>query len=178
MGTSRIHSAYFYENEHALVTRLCRLVTSSLGEGRTTMLFLTREHKDQLESALRAEGLDLAAVLAKGQLKLLDAERLLQSLVADNDISEERFHTAFDNLLAEGAGSHRDLTVCGELVNLLWHSGRPHLAVKLEELWDAVLERHHLHLYCAYASATGEQAKGFEQINHFHGRGERARDVA
>ena len=169
MAGCRIHEAYFYHSNDALVQRLTRVVRESLNDNRFAMLFLTREHKDLLEMALRASGVDVDTAMRESRMRLLDARALCDRLLEGDRIDQQRFDAAFDKLLAEGVSSGKEITVCGEIVNLLWQEGRQEAALQLERLWDDVLRRHNLHIFCVYESPSAQTEKtAFKAVSQFH----------
>ena len=169
MAGSRIHEAYFFQTDDALIQRLTRVVCESLTDNRFAMLFLTREHNEALVTALRACGIDVENAVRESRLRLLDARALRDRLLDGSVINQQRFDEAFDKLLSEGISSGKEITVCGEIVNLLWHEGHREAALQLEKLWDDVLRRHHLHIFCTYESPGAESdTTAFKAVSQYH----------
>lgn len=156
MASSRIHQAYFYPDHDALTERLMRIVREAFAENRMAMFFLTKEHKEHLEGAMRGAGMDVDEALRDARLKLLDARKLREHLFDGETINKERFDAAFEKLLREAVESGRPITVCGEVVSLLWQESAFEGALQLEKLWDEMLQKYNLHLYCIYATPANE----------------------
>ena len=54
------------------------------------------------------------------------------------------------------SGGTRKVRVFGEMVNLLWRSNTP-AAIRLEELWNDLIARSELSLFCAYSTSHGHE---------------------
>src|SRR5581483_10824282 len=55
----------------------------------------------------------------------------------------------------------------GEMVALLWAQGNTEAAIRLEQLWNQLAEKHSFHLHCAYPLSLFPHAsdtKGMERI--------------
>jgi len=59
------HVVQFYEQDHALVEELGRLIGTSLLNGDAAMVLATRPHRDALAQELVARGLNISAVSAQ-----------------------------------------------------------------------------------------------------------------
>jgi hypothetical protein len=48
------------------------------------------------------------------------------------------------------SGRHRKVRLFGEMVSILWTSGKPEAALRLEELWNEVTDTYPVSLLCTY----------------------------
>jgi hypothetical protein len=152
-GAGRTHLAQFYgTDDRALVLALARYVRDGLSQGGGVLVLSTIAHWSALLAELRREGVDATAAERDGSLVVLDAEAVRSGLVSDGEPRWDSFDSIVGTVVrrlqarCEPAG----LRVFGEVVGLLWQDGCCTAALRLEELWNRLLETTPFQLFCAY----------------------------
>jgi hypothetical protein len=119
LGTSD-HVILVYEADAYLIDALSRFVSTGLAAGEAAIVIATPPHREQLDTRLRAHGVDLATACAQGQYVVLDAAETLAQFMVDGWPDAQRFADVVGNVIA-GAGSHYPrVRAFGEMVELLW----------------------------------------------------------
>jgi hypothetical protein len=153
VSSSAVHSVQFYTHDEALISRLHSIVESSLRSGGSVLIVATKEHRHQLESALRKSGLGLDS-LGNSRVQLVDAQEMLDQFMVHDRPDHQRFNECVGRLIgsarAAAQNENRTVTVFGEMVALLWCEGNKTGALELERIWNALLQDHGFHLHCAY----------------------------
>jgi PAS domain S-box-containing protein len=148
------HIAQLYSHETVLIESLRMFTTRGLSRGEAVLLVLTPSHRGPLLQHLKAEGVDVDGLQRTGQLLLLDAAELLASFMLDGMPDATFFSMRLGDIVARmrPSGSTRKVRVFGEMVDLLWHSNQP-AAIRLEQLWNDLIEGSGLSLFCAYSTS-------------------------
>lgn len=90
MSPSAVHSVHFYAHDEALISRLHSIVESSLRSGASVLIVATKEHRRQLESALKESALELDKP-RNGRVQLVDARELLDEFMTRDLPDHEHF---------------------------------------------------------------------------------------
>jgi PAS domain S-box-containing protein len=127
--------------------------THGLSRGEAVLLVVTPSHRGLLLQHLKAEGVDVDGLRRTGQLLFLDAAELLASFMLDGMPDATFFRMRLGDIVAKmrPSGSTRKVPVFGEMVDLLWTSNQP-AAIRLEQLWNDLIEGSGLSLFCAYST--------------------------
>ncbi len=144
------HVVQFYETNEFLLGELCAYVCAGLGAGEACVVVATPAHRAELEDRLHESGLDIAAARASGQYVALDAGETLSTLMVDGSPEPGRFASIFGDIVERAAAGRRHVRMFGEMVALLWADRQYDAAIRLEELWNQLHQRHAFALYCAY----------------------------
>ena len=157
-----VHSVHIYDDQHALVTRLCAIFSTALRLGESALVIGTVPLREQLVSALEDAGIDVRLCAREGRYTMLDVDGTLATFMRDGKPSAKLFRDSVGGILREAQQRARDrskgLTVFGEMVAKLWLDGQEDAALQLEGLWNAALHGETFHLHCAYPR------KGFHEI--------------
>jgi PAS domain S-box-containing protein len=147
------HIAQLYSSDTVLIESLRIFTTHGLSRREAVFLVLTPPHRDLLLQRLAADGLDVGRLQDEGQLLVRDAATLLASITRDGMPDDTLFATNVGEVIEQArSGGTRKVRVFGEMVNLLWRSNTP-AAIRLEELWNDLLARSELSLFCAYSTS-------------------------
>jgi PAS domain S-box-containing protein len=147
------HIAQLYSSDTVLIESLRIFTTHGLSRREAVFLVLTPPHRDLLLQRLAADGLDVGRLQDEGQLLVRDAATLLASITRDGMPDDTLFATNVGEVIERArSGGTRKVRVFGEMVNLLWRSNTP-AAIRLEELWNDLLARSELSLFCAYSTS-------------------------
>jgi PAS domain S-box-containing protein len=147
------HIAQLYTHETVLVESLRMFTTHGLSRGEAVLLVLTPSHRDLLLRHLNADGVDVGGLQHDGQLLLLDAAELLTSFMLDGMPDATSFRMSVGEVVErmKSRSSNRKVRVFGEVVDLLWRSNQP-AAIRLEQLWNDLIEWSELSVFCAYST--------------------------
>jgi len=146
----REHFVQFYAEDAHLIDSVGEFVLREMQEGAASIVIATPAHAAALERFWTRQGLDLSACRDTGQYTLLDAESTLARLMADGWPQASLFQEVIETVVASPARKFPRVVAFGEMVNLLWEEARYSAAIRLEELWNDLLKRHPLALYCGY----------------------------
>jgi hypothetical protein len=120
-----------------------------------TLVVVTRPARWALVAAeLRASGCPVSDYLEKGRLVALDAATTLATFMINGDPHPAKFRASAGDLIARLAGEvGTNLTIYGDMVDILASQGNFTAAERLEELWNDLATRHSFRLMCGYSSA-------------------------
>ncbi|MCW3054070.1 MAG: sensor protein [Chthonomonadales bacterium] len=165
------HFVQFYEQDASLVEAVSGFITAGLETGESCIVIATQEHREEIETKLKARGLDLAAASVHGQLVLLDAAETLSEFMREGSPEPQRFQETVGRVIAQATQGGRCVRAFGEMVALLWSEGNQTAAIRLEELWNELAQSQIFCLFCAYSmeSLGGEAlAESFKQVCACH----------
>jgi hypothetical protein len=151
---SRGHFVQIYEaDEAALAHNVGLYAWEGLRRGDGVLMIATPEHWDLFSRQLSRLGADLQSLLKSEQLVLFDAQNTLSRFMIgglpDWNLFEGVVAAAMRQVRPAHAGA--GLRAYGEMVGILWRSRQLAAAIRLEQLWNKVLEQSSFSLYCAYA---------------------------
>ena len=155
----RDHFVQVYRDERVLIDAIALFASAALSRNEAVILVATRDHAAAIDRLLESEGIDVPSLKAWGQLTVHDAEEVLSRFMVDGAPDEARFKKEIGEMIASVRACHRfrDVRVYGEMVNLLWTDNLP-AATRLEELWNDVIEKESISLFCAYCIDAGGRA--------------------
>jgi hypothetical protein len=145
------HLVQFYDGDlRPLARNVSRYLADGLTQGHAAVAIAVPEHAAAFVAQLAAEGIDSAAALREGRLLILDAEETLALFTVDGLPDPVLFEQTVGATIRELHASHPGLRTYGEMVGVLWEAGRFTAAIRLEELWNALLSARDFELFCAY----------------------------
>jgi hypothetical protein len=166
------HLVQLYTSDDALVATVARFVEHGIGDGAAVVAIITAAHWEGVATTLGAGGMDLAAVQARGQLIVLDAYDALARLLRDGRPDREAMRGVIMPALATArAAGYETIRAFGEMVDILNQRGNLAAAIRLEGLWNEVLEAERIALLCAYALDPFDRAlykTTLPSIGHVH----------
>lgn len=169
-GTSSPHEHLLevYKSESAFIDGLVEFASDGLAAGEAFVMLATAPHRDAVERALRERGHDLDA-LADAFIAL-DAEATLARFMVDGEPDAQRFDAVIGAVLARASAGGKPVRAFGEMVALLWMEGRCEATLHVELLWNRMLRRHPLSLFCAYprSESTREITEDFAHVCATH----------
>jgi DcmR-like sensory protein len=139
------------KDDRALARNVGRYLSEGLRRGDGLLVIATAEHRGMLVRHLKQERAYSRAVL-EGRLVFLDAAATLKRFMVDGEPDQGRFESVVGEALrsVQARAGHTGVRAYGEMVGLLWTAGQYSAAVRLEELWNEVLEANSISLFCAY----------------------------
>lgn len=155
LSTRREHVIYLYEDDPSLSKTVADVVADGLGHGEPCLLIATKLHLTGISEELRRRGHDCDA-LEKGQrLAKVNAEEILPKITSGAGLDTAACIEVLRHLISRmPRTTEGSLVVYGELVDLLWKSGRPQTAIHLEQIWNELRREHPIRLLCGYSAET------------------------
>jgi PAS domain S-box-containing protein len=148
------HVVQLYTDDGFLLDVLSRFIGGALAVGDGAVVIATKAHHDGLAQRLKARGVDTARAISQGRYVLLDAHETLPRFLINGSVDETRFTDIIGDVLTRvrNAADDKDsrVAVFGELVALLWADGKPLEALRVEDLWNNLAQKHSFSLLCAY----------------------------
>lgn len=151
-GETGHHVVHLYgRNDASLVRGIAEYAAEGLLRQEPVLIVATQAHAEAVRRELDEEDVDVASAIEQGSLRFVDAELLLQELVGNGggwEVFRDIVGGLLDERRAKRPGSA--LRVFGEMVGILWVSGRRAEAEQLEAYWNRMQETQHLSLFCGY----------------------------
>jgi hypothetical protein len=146
------HIVQLYQDQQFLNRAVCRFAASAIANGEGVILVPTQAHWDAFRPRLEAEGIDLEAVQASGQLTVVDADELLPQFMRDAMPDAPVFLGLAANVIARahGGGRYPKVRWWGEMVNVLWERGDVAASMDLEGQFDRLAHEHEIAIFCSF----------------------------
>src|SRR5580704_18030148 len=152
------HVAYFYQTSDSLLEALCDFIGPALGAGSAAVIIAAKAHLEGLAERLRARGLDTDKASKQGRYVALDASETLAKIMLQGMPDASRFAEIVGGAIARTRASVKgprlEIAAFGEMVSLLWTEGKIDAAIRLEQLWNELANKHCFSLRCAYPVAN------------------------
>jgi hypothetical protein len=148
----RDHIVQLYQDQQFLNRAVCRFAAGALANGEGVILVPTLAHWDAFCPRLMAEGVDVKAVQASGQLSIVDADELLPQFMRDGMPDAPVFMGLASEVVAKARAGDRYPKVrwWGEMVNLLWERGDVAASMNLEDQFDQLAHQHDIAIFCSF----------------------------
>lgn len=162
------HGVQIYSDVGELADSVAAYLAAGFERGDPGLLIAAPEHAERYFGCLAASGWDATRIEAAGLLVVSDAEQTLDALMVGDDPSADAFEEVVGTLLDRIAEQFpRGRTrAFGEMVNVLCERGLPEAAVRLEELWNAVVQQRGFSLLCGYRLNLFDRASQVELLPH------------
>jgi PAS domain S-box-containing protein len=148
------HVVQFYQEDHAPLEELARLIGTSLVSGDAALVIATKAHRDGLERELKARNLDITEAVAEGCYVSLDAAETLSQFMVGSMPDPGLFTEMMGGIIEKAKAAAKDdqpcIVILGEMVALLWAEGKYEAAIRLEQLWNDLANKHSFSLRCVY----------------------------
>lgn len=162
------HAVCFYEDGPSLARTVARFIGEGLAAGQPAVIVATASHAASIRDQLVTGGVNAQERIERGELLILDAHQVLTRLMVDDQLDAECFEETISPILEKAAGTRkRPVRVYGEMVDVLWSSGREDAALSLEILWHHAIAGRKCSLLCGYSSGVCE-GEGFDVICDRH----------
>jgi hypothetical protein len=151
---TRGHFVQLYEaGEASLAKNVGSYLWQGLRQGDGVLVIATPEHQALFSGHLDRLGANLAALLGSQQLVFWDAQHTLSQFMAARGPDWQRFESVMHTAMRQvrPGKNAAGLRAYGEMVGLLWKARQFAAAIRLEQLWNRLLEQSSFSLYCAYA---------------------------
>jgi hypothetical protein len=150
----RGHFVQLYEaDEAALTENVGRYLWEGLRRGEGVLVIATPEHEELFSRRLDCLGVNLAELRESRQLVFCDAHQTLAQIMGAGQPEWFNFERVVRPAmrLVRPAINCEGLRAYGEMVGILWKARQFAAAIRLEQLWNKLLEQSSFSLYCAYA---------------------------
>ncbi len=144
------HLVQLYEDENSLVSAIVPFLSTGLSRWEGVIAVTVPSHWDLFARNLQSQNIDVAAAIKQQQLVVQDAGKLLGSLLVDGMLDAARFRQQVVGLVQQMTARYPRVRIYGEMVNILWSTGRVSAAVRLEELWNDLIKTYPFSLFCSY----------------------------
>jgi hypothetical protein len=145
-----------------LTQSVARFITEGLQGNETVIIVATAQHREALQQVLTPDQ------MAHDKLRVFEEEEQLSKLMVAEWPSELRFRQMVDGVLGQARQSG-PVRIFGEMVAVLWARGYTWAALRLEALWNKLLEDHSFALLCAYPmSNLSTDHKSLQAISRLH----------
>lgn len=156
------HSVQFYHDDKFLTQSIALFITEGLQANETVIIVATAQHRAELHRVLTPEQ------ITHNKLRFFDAEEQLSQFMVAEWPNELMFRRVVDGMLGQACQSG-PVRIFGEMVAVLWARGYTWAALRLEALWNKLLEEYPLVLLCAYAmSNLSRDHKALQAIARLH----------
>ena len=146
------HAVQFYSSDETLFTTVATFLAEGLVAGQPAMIIATPAHGAAIVEHLRGRSIACDRAVRDGNLLLFDAQETLDLFMIGGEPHATLF---FDNVgrLIEQALNRRKtvLRAYGEMVDVLWRSGKSESAITLEMLWNRLAVKYPFSLLCGYS---------------------------
>jgi hypothetical protein len=148
----RDHIVQLYQDEHFLNRAVCRFAAAALCNGEGLILVPTAAHWDAFRPRLEAEGVDISAAQAQGQLTVVDADELLPRFMREAMPDAPLFLGLAGDVIARarGRGRYPKVRWWGEMVNVLWERGDVGASMGLEDLFHKLAHEQDIAIFCSF----------------------------
>ena len=153
LGEARPHSHFVQlhaADERSLLENVGRYAAEGLIRDEAVVVIATTRRRTAIAAAIRQAGSDPAAAIARDQLIFLDANETLRRFMIEGQPDPQRFDDVVGTLVRDLRERAVGLRAYGEMVGVLWEAERYAAAIRLEELWNALLAANDFELFCAY----------------------------
>jgi PAS domain S-box-containing protein len=148
------HVVQFYQEDRALIEELTRLIGTALITRDAAIVVATEAHRYALVHELNGRDLNIDRAQAEGRFISLDAAETLSRIMIGETPDPQRFSELMGDTIAKARAASRasqpSIVIFGEMVALLWAEGKYDAAMRLEELWNNLADKHSFSLRCAY----------------------------
>ncbi len=146
------HIVQLYQDQDFLTYAVCRFAGAGFANGEGVILVSTLAHWNAFRPRLEAEGVDVQAAQARGQLKVVDADELLPRFMRGAMPDPPVFNGVFTDVVgqARAEGSYQKLRVWGEMVDVLWERGDVAASMNLEDLFDQLAKKIDIAIFCSF----------------------------
>jgi hypothetical protein len=148
----RDHVVQLYQDQDFLNRAVCRFAGAALANGEGLILVPTAEHWNAFRPRLEAEGVDVKAAQARGQLTVVDADETLPHFMGRTLPDAPVFLGLAGEIVrrTRAAGSYPRVRWWGEMVNVLWERGDVAASMNLEDLFDRVAREQDIAVFCSF----------------------------
>lgn len=161
------HVVVFYASDREFTQTAGEFLGGALGTEGVAVVIATPSHRLALEAWMEKAGVDVAAARAHGLYIELDAVATLARFMINGWPDPAAFWQVISPVIQRASGTAWPVSVCCEIVALLWESGQAGAAIDAEALWNEMASRYSFSLLCAYPAqsvSTPELSDALTQV--------------
>jgi hypothetical protein len=169
-ASGHFHAVQFYESDRSLITIVAKFLAEGFTQSQPGVVIATPEHCAAIEESLATHQLDVRRMKQLGDLVMLDAHEVLNTIMVDGMPHPPLFRHALGTMFTEVARIHPKQTVraYGEMVNVLWQDGLTAAAIRLETLWNELARSYDFKLLCGYSMGNFYKDAAVGEITRQH----------
>ena len=140
-------------DEAALIKNVGQYLWEGVRQGDGVLVIAAAAHQQIFCRHLDGLGTDLATALGSRQLVFWDAHETLAQIMTGGQPDWQMFESVIRAAMrvVRPAKDRDGLRAYGEMVGILWKARQFAAAIRLEQLWNKLLEQSSFSLYCAYS---------------------------
>lgn len=166
------HLAQIHRDRESLTESVYVFLQAGIRRGESVIVIADAELRDAVRERLSRDKTHPSAVSHSGQLQVLDATKVMAGFMPEIGVPEwARFRATLVPIVSRALPFGKALRICAEMSSMLWIAGNTEGAVRIEELWNALIRLHPIALYCGYTMDTQcekSYAGPLEEIGHTH----------
>lgn len=164
-GLGPSHTVQFYEDSDYLCRTVAEFISIGLKANQPALVVTSPPRSACVRAHLSDLGRNAGELQAAGRLMVLDAEETLATFMDGRMPVREFFHKGVGRLVErlQNENGGAPVRAYGDMVDLLWQSGKPEAAIRVEDLWTELAAKAPLALLCGYS------------MSHFAGTAQRGR---
>jgi hypothetical protein len=168
--SGQFHAVKFYKDANSLSEIVCTFLAEGLRSHEPAVVIATPDHAQSFRDCFEDKGIDVDAVVASGQLTILDAEDTLRTFMRDGIPMAHLFENTLTPILTAVAARFpgADIRAYGEMVDVLWQRDETAAAIRLETLWNDLARSHRFGLLCGYAMGNFYKGSATDDICGVH----------
>ena len=152
------HEVQFYSDDAVLLDRLVPFVAAALKAGNAAIVAATASHRHHLNQRLRAEGLDVEAVIDEGRYVPVGVADTYPAFMVNDLPDATQFFEVVDPLVQAAAKAvktaHPRVAIFGEWASHLLAEGKKHAVIPLEQLGNQLAATYNVDILCGYALSS------------------------
>ena len=148
------HLAQLHRDADALGESVFEFLEAGLRRGNSVLIAAGSRRSDEILGRLTAGKFHPKSLSDSGQLAVLDAEPLLEQLMADGAPEWAAFRSRVAPVLSRLQPFGRGIRIYSELANTLWSAGKTDAAVRIEDCWNALAGAYPFALFCGFTLDT------------------------
>ncbi len=158
------HSCQLFDTMDSVATSVGAFFRDGVAAGDRLLAVMYPESWASTVRYLRGQGVNPSAVLASGQLSVLDAAPTLAIFRRGGQIDPQLFEASIGGLVRALAGGKRHLRVYGEMVDVLAMEGDFRASLQLEARWNELMAEVPFDLFCGYSAVNFGNPRAAEAL--------------
>jgi hypothetical protein len=148
------HSCQLFDDRDTTASAVAGYFRDGLAKGDALLGVMQPESWSSTVQCLQKLELDPLALLATGQLTVLDAAATLAAFRRGGNVDRQLFDDSVGAFVRSLAVEGRQLRVYEEMVDILAAEGDFRSALRLEEFWNDLRASERLILFCGYSAVN------------------------